>query len=413
MRSSNRATSSRCFSNSLYCLAFSDPKKPENSNEVSAETVRQWLKRNAGFQFKIHKVAQRELEKMASKGESVPWRRFVAAMKRPSLLERAFKDQLAIHRWSTFCATVTDIFNKVKATVSGGKQACYIPELGNVNPNLFGAAICTVDGQMFTIGDAEDFPLEAAANPLLYSLLVERVGYDSVHKLIGKEPSGSYFNAFTLNADNKPHNACVNTGAIVMCSQFEPLKQSSERFRTLLGGVSDLAGAKCGFSQAVYLSEKATAMRNFALAHYMASNGALTKNSKQINDSLDFYFQLCSIEANCQRLATIAATYANNGVNPMSGERVLAASTVKQTVAMLYSCGVYIASGEWACNVGLPSKTGISGCIWLVIPGVAGVAIFSPPVDENGTSVRAAALAKALADRFSWHLFDVLYSTFT
>jgi glutaminase len=373
------------------------------------------LKKNAGFQFKIHKLAQRELEKMASKGESVPWRRFVSTMKKKSLLERAFKDQLAVHRWGNFCATVTDIFNKIKATVpvTAGKQASYIPELGNVDPNLFGMSICTVDGQMFSIGDAEDHPLEAAANPLLYSLLVERLGYDKVHEYIGKEPSGSYFNAFTLNGQNRPHNACVNTGAIVMCNLFEPNKQSSERFRALLGGVSDLAGAKCGFSQAVYLSEKATAMRNFALAHFMASNGALTKDSKQINDSLDFYFQLCSIEANCQRLATVAATYANNGVNPITGERVLHASTVKQTVAMLYSCGVYIKSGEWACNVGLPSKTGISGCIWLVIPGVAGVAIHAPPCDENGTSVRAAALAKALADRFSWHLFDVLYSTFT
>jgi glutaminase len=371
------------------------------------------LKKNAGFQLKKHKIAQKELSKLEGDGgEGLSWRQFLRAMRKPTLLTRAFKDELAVPRWVTFQQTLKEIFNNVKKTVPAtvGKKTDVIPELQLVDREEFGCAVCTVDGQMFTIGTEEDFSLQACVFPVLYAQIVEKLGYEEFHRHIGKEPSGAYHNAIALNSEGKPHNALVNTGAVAMCRMFEPNKVASERFKDILTYASDLAGTKLGFSQTVYLSEKAAAYQPFAMAHYMASKGALSNKRTDIEAAMDLYFQLNSIEANCEKLSVIAATFANGGVNPLTSKQMLQESTVKQTTALLHSCGMYIASGEWACNVGLPAKSGVSGALWLIVPGVCGIAIYAPPIDENATSVRGAALARAIADRFSWNLFDVLHS---
>jgi glutaminase len=169
-------------------------------------------------------------------------------------------------------------------------------------------------------------------------------------------------------------------------------------------------GKKIGFRQSVYLSEKATAHRNFALAYFMASEGSFPESVK-IEDALDFYFQLCSLEITAEKLAIVAGTYANYGVCPLTNKRVISKETAKYTMQMLFSSGMYNYSGTWAGTVGLPAKSGVSGSIFIIVPKTLGICIFSPRLDENGNSVRGIEFATKMADHFGWNVFDILYSS--
>jgi len=130
----------------------------------------------------------------------------------------------------------------------------------------------------------------------------------------------------------------------------------------------------------------------------------------KIEDALDFYFQLCSTEVNCYKLSSMAATYANHGECPLTGARALSLDTVKRTMQLAFSCGMYDYSGEWACTVGLPAKSGVAGSIFIVVPGVLGMCVFSPRLDMHGNSVRGVDFATKIVNRFGWNIFDVLYT---
>lgn len=244
---------------------------------------------------------------------------------------------------------------------------------------------------------------------MLYSMIIEDLGYDYVHKFVGKEPSGVEFNAFTLNREHKPHNACINAGSIVICGLFKTKDTSSQKFKKFTSKLEEYAGGmQVAFNQAVYLSEKETANRNYALAYFMASQGSLPKYIP-IKDTLDFYFQMCSVNVTCAVLASIGSMYANYGCCPTTGKRVMSFHTVKRTLQLMYSCGMYDFSGEWACTVGVPAKSGVSGSIFLVVPNVLGMCIFSPRLDRYGNSVRAVDFATRVVEKYCWGLFDVLF----
>jgi glutaminase len=224
------------------------------------------------------------------------------------------------------------------------------------------------------------------------------------------ESSGVAFNAFTLNADNKPHNACINAGAIVLSGLFHPEMSRAQRFKKLSTEISRfLGGDKVGFSQNVYLSEKDTAHRNRALAYFMASKGVFPPDA-EIEETVDFYLQMCSIEVSTRQLAAIAATYANYGNCPTTNERVLSFDTVRRTIQLLFSCGMYDFSGRWAITTGLPAKSGVSGCLYLVVPGVLGLSIYSPRIAEHGNSLRGIEFAQQVTEAFGWNIFDVVYN---
>eukprot|EP01112_Ceratiomyxa_fruticulosa_P002692 TRINITY_DN1286_c0_g1_i2.p1 TRINITY_DN1286_c0_g1~~TRINITY_DN1286_c0_g1_i2.p1 ORF type:complete len:607 (+),score=115.69 TRINITY_DN1286_c0_g1_i2:182-2002(+) len=330
-----------------------------------------------------------------------------------TLLQRALDDRLVIPNWASFCRDVEDIFESVRESVPStqGHNADYIPELADVDPELFGLAIVTVDGQILTLGNWESaFSIQSCAKPLTYSLSSEIVGIKTLHNFVGQEPSGVAFNAFTLNKNKKPHNPLINSGAIMVCSLYKSDLNLSKRFRSLTEAYTELAGGeKIGFSQSVYLSEKNCAHRNFALAHFMAAEGAFPVNAN-ILEAVDFYFQACSCEVNAFTLASIAATYANNGRSPLSGKRCLAFPTIKNALQLMYSCGMYDFSGEWACTVGLPAKSGVAGSIWLVIPDVLGMCVYAPPLNGQGNSVRGVEFCQRFAQKFNWSLLDVLFS---
>lgn len=379
---------------------------------VPIKAITHFLK-DHGIFYKQHPVVATHLQQLqkASGGNFVNFTEFSKMMHdHESILSRAFHKTLAIPDWKSFTADVEAIFESCR-DVCGGKLADYIPELAEADPDKWGVSIMTVDGQVLQLGDVDiDFSVQSCGKPLLYSFCAESIGLDTIHKYVGSEPSGVAFNAFTLNAHQMPHNPFINAGAIMTSALFYPDLVFSKRFKLLTSKLSELAGGeRIGFNQSVYLSEKSVAHRNYALAHFMEAEGGFPEKT-DILDTVDFYFQMCSCEANSKSMASIAATFANNGKSPISAKKVVSSANVKHTLQLMYSCGMYDFSGEWACTVGLPAKSGVSGCIFAVIPGVLGISVYSPPLDPQGNSFRGVEFYKRFVSKFNWNLFDILYS---
>lgn len=202
----------------------------------------------------------------------------------------------------------------------------------------------------------------------MYATAVEDLGLQEVHRHVGIEPSGLAFNEVSLNADNLPHNPMINAGAIAVGSCIKPGMDMAGRFKYFMDRVGALAGGeKIGFSQPTYLCEHETAWRNNALLYYMQEAGVF---SGEVSPTavLDFYIQCCAIEVNTQSASVIASTLANAGVCPLTDETCCTSATVKSTLTLMFSCGMYDYSGEWCVHVGLPAKSGVAGLVMIVIP---------------------------------------------
>lgn len=327
-----------------------------------------------------------------------------------SLIKRALIGEFVIPDFRVFCAKLTEIFDKVKSNKDGA-VASYIPQLTKVSPDKFGMSACTVDGQRFNLGDAcEYFSIQSTFKPINYCLALEAFGEDFVHKHVGREQSGYTFNAITLDSQNRPHNPMINAGAIMLCSMVLPHATPAERFDYVLSIWGKLSGnAMPVFNNAVFLSEKQTADRNFALAYFMRENKKFPDNTNLI-ETLDLYLQCCSIELTCQAMSVVAATLANGGVNPITGERILKANAVKHCLSLMYASGMYDFSGEFSFAIGLPAKSGVGGGLLLVVPNVMGFCIWSPPLDKSGNSVRGVEFCRELVKHFNFHNYDSLVS---
>ncbi|TSN76577.1 Glutaminase kidney isoform, mitochondrial [Bagarius yarrelli] len=251
------------------------------------------------------------------------------------------------------------------------------------------AGTAMMDQELFrkhSIGDTmEPFCLQSCVKPLEYALAVHDFGTEHVHTYVGKEPSGVKFNKLSLNEDEKPHNPMVNAGAIVISS----LLKIMDYMKRMAGG------EYVGFSNATFQSEKETGDRNFAIGYYLKEKKCFP-NSLDMVSALDFYFQLCSIEVTCESGSVMAATLANGGICPITGERVLSAEAVRNTLSLMHSCGMNDFSGQFAFHVGLPAKSGVSGAVLLVVPNVMGVMCWSPPIDRE------------LVSLFNFHNYDNL-----
>jgi glutaminase len=326
----------------------------------------------------------------------------------PTLFDRAIRGELVIPQFAEFSSQISQIFDATAANTSG-EVASYIPQLARVSPERFGLAICTVDGQRLKLGDADEpFTFQSSCKPLLYALALEAHGVDHVHQHIGREPSGLLFNELTLNRNGRPHNPMINAGAIVSSSLFLSDRPMSDRHEGLTEVLDRLSGGvRPGFDSAVFHSERDNADRNFALAHHMREKGAFPHGT-DIFRTLDLYFAACSMQTTTDSMATIAATFASGGICPPTGERVFAASTVKHCLSMMYSCGMYDYSGEFAFRVGLPAKSAVSGVILAVVPNVLGIAVWSPRLDVIGNSVRGVEFLERLVEAFSFHTYDNL-----
>uniref|UniRef100_A0A3Q0SCU6 glutaminase n=1 Tax=Amphilophus citrinellus TaxID=61819 RepID=A0A3Q0SCU6_AMPCI len=310
------------------------------------------------------------------------------------LLTQAFRKKFVIPDFQSFCAHIDDLYENAK-NMSGGQVADYIPQLARFSPDLWGVALCTVDGQRHTVGDTKvPFCLQSCVKPLKYAIAVHDHGTEYVHRFIGKEPSGLRFNKLFLNEDDKPHNPMVNAGAIVCTSLIK-----------VMNFMNKLAGNEyVGFSNATFQSERESGDRNFAIGYYLKEK----KRCEAASLILVSLPQLCSIEVTCESASVMAATLANGGFCPITGERVLSPEAVRNTLSLMHSCGMYDFSGQFAFHVGLPAKSGVAGGILLVVPNVMGIMCWSPPLDKLGNSVRGIQFCTDLVSLCNFHNYDNL-----
>uniref|UniRef100_A0A8C7U887 glutaminase n=1 Tax=Oncorhynchus mykiss TaxID=8022 RepID=A0A8C7U887_ONCMY len=289
------------------------------------------------------------------------------------LLTQAFRKKFVIPDFVSFASEIDALYENAK-NLGGGQVADYIPQLARFSPDLWAVSICTVDGQRHTAGDTKvPFCLQSCVKPLKYAIAVHDHGTEYVHRFIGKEPSGLRFNKLFLNEEDKPHNPMVNAGAIV-----------------------------CTFQ-----SERESGDRNFAIGYYLKEKKCFPEGT-DMTSILDLYFQLCSIEVTCESASVMAATLANGGFCPITGERVLGPEAVRNTLSLMHSCGMYDFSGQFAFHVGLPAKSGVAGGILLVVPNVMGIMCWSPPLDKLGNSVRGIQFCTDLVSLCNFHNYDNL-----
>lgn len=324
----------------------------------------------------------------------------------PELAKRAFTGDLVIPEFSRFTKTIDEIYAECRSN-GDGLVASYIPQLSRYSPDFWGVSVCTVDGQRHAIGDVGvPFTVQSSGKPINYALALNELGPDFVHRYIGHEPSGETFNCIKLNSENKPHNPMINAGAIVVSSLIRRDLSPADRFDYITGQYRRVVGGEfLGFNNAVFLSEKETADRNFAIGYCLQENGCFPDGAA-LASTMDLYFQLCSIEINANSGAVIAATLANGGKCPTTGDEILGPDAVRNTLALMQSCGMYDYSGGFAFKVGIPAKSSVSGAILVVVPNVAGLCLWSPPLDRAGNSVRGVQFCEQLVKRFQFHPYD-------
>ncbi|MBE9226851.1 glutaminase A [Phormidium sp. LEGE 05292] len=287
-----------------------------------------------------------------------------------------------------------------------GKLANYIPELAKVNPDLFSICIMTIDGQIFAVGDYQHlFTIQSISKVFVYGMALEEHGREYVLTKVGVEPTGDAFNSIVLDEMSKrPYNPMVNAGAIATTSLIKG-SGPTERLNRMLDMFRRYIGHDIFIDISVFMSERTTGHRNRAMAHLMLNFGMI---DQKIEEVLDLYFQQCSLMVNCQDLAVMAATLANNGVNPVTGEQAVKSDYVRDILSVMYTCGMYNFAGEWAYKVGLPAKSGVSGGLIVVVPNKMGIAVFSPLLDERGNSVRGVKVCEELSQKYCLHIFDYL-----
>ncbi len=284
-----------------------------------------------------------------------------------------------------------------------GALADYIPELLRVDPRYFGIALATIDGHVYEIGDAAvPFTIQSISKAFVFALALEIVGPDRVAAAIGVEPSGDAFNSIRLRNDNRPFNPMVNSGAIACSGLIHEAegKNAAEYIRLALGR---FAGRELDVDESVFASERLTGDRNRAIAYLLRNYGIIKGD---VGTVLDVYFRQCSVLVTARDLALMAATLANGGVNPLSGERVLSAYAVSRTLSVMTSSGMYDFAGEWIYRVGIPAKSGVGGGIIAALPAQFGLGSFSPLLDEHGNSVRGLKVCEELSAHFDLHMLN-------
>jgi glutaminase len=286
-----------------------------------------------------------------------------------------------------------------------GKNASYIPALAEVDPQLFGVCVATVEGQTFSAGDADcEFALESISKILTAALGMEQVGAREFHRKVGADPTGEAFNsvlALELHND-KPNSPMVNAGAMTATSLVSAT-DADDRWRQIQQIQSDFAGRPIMLSEQIAASERATNFHNRAIAWLLLCGGYMYCDPME---ACDVYTLQCSTLVTTVDLAMMGATLANGGIHPVTGKRVIAHANVAPVLALMAMEGLYTASGDWAYTVGLPAKSGVGGGLVAVAPGKLAIAAYSPPLDNAGNSVRAQAAITQIAHTLKLGLFN-------
>ncbi len=286
-----------------------------------------------------------------------------------------------------------------------GKNADYIPELAKVPSELFGVVIVTAKGSVYTAGDVDyAFSIQSVSKPFTAALVMQQQGDQAIKDKIGVEPTGLKFNSIlaTQIIPEVSVNPLVNSGAIASVSMVQA-KNAKERFARILGFFNDLSGAKLTVIESVYKSEAATNQRNRAHGYILAASERIYSDPME---AVDVYTRQCSIGVTAKQLGVMGATLANNGVNPVTGKRVLDAKYVPKVLAIMMMAGFYNESGAWAYSTGLPAKTGVGGGIVAIVPGQMAIVGFSPRVNDPGNSIRSAKAIEHIVNELGLNLFS-------
>jgi len=290
-------------------------------------------------------------------------------------------------------AAVNDAYAKFR-TLQEGKNADYIPALAKVDPNLFGIALVTADGKVYTAGDVKtEVSIQSISKVFTMAQVMQEQGLDAVANRIGVDATGARFNSIIaiegvkmVEGTGKPEmNPLDNPGAISTTSMVSG-KTADEVWGKIIGTYNDYAGRPLTVLQDVYKSEADTNQRNQAIGALMLAYGYIKSNWQQ---AVDLYTKQCSVGVNAKDLAMMAATLAAGGKNPVTGKVLLDANKVPGVLAVMATAGLYDDSGKWLFRTGLPAKSGVGGGLIAVSPGKFGIAVVSPPLDAAGNSVRA------------------------
>ncbi len=289
------------------------------------------------------------------------------------------------------------------AADDSGEVAHYIPELGKAHPEHFGISLATLDGHVYEIGDSRvPFTIQSMSKPFVFALALDTLGATRVEAVIGVEPSGDPFNSIRLNAENHPFNPMVNAGAIA-CSGLILEAKGDAAFDIVRQALSRFAGRELDVDEAVFASENATGDRNRAIGYLLRTSGVVKEDVRKV---LDVYFRQCSVLVTARDAAVMAATLANRGINPVTGEQVVTPYAVSRTLSVMTSSGMYDYAGEWIYRVGIPAKSGVGGGILAALPARLGLGSYSPRLDAHGNSVRGIKVCEALSSHYGLHMLS-------
>jgi len=291
-----------------------------------------------------------------------------------------------------------------------GANADYIPALAKVDSNIFGIALVTADGRVYTKGDvSSEVSIQSISKVFTMAKVIEEQGPDAIAKNMGVDATGQVFNSINAVEQYKgaEMNAMVNPGAITATSMVSG-NSRAEIWNKILGYYSDFAGRQLGVNQEVFKSESETNQRNQAIAMLMYAYGHIKSDPLR---ATDIYTEQCSVSVNAKDLATMAATLANGGTNPLTGKSVLQAKYVPNVLAVMATAGLYDDSGKWLYLTGLPGKSGVGGGIIAVSPGKFGIAVISPPLDAAGNSVKAQKAIESISNALGGNPYAVMSVT--
>ena len=275
------------------------------------------------------------------------------------------------------------------------------PSSADIDPNDFGIALATVDGHVYEVGTTRKrFSLQSISKPLSYGLAIADLGAEKVDEHVDVEPSGDPFNEISLNPETgRPANAMINAGALAVASL---LKGSGGRspIQRIESAYSDFAARPLRSNGREYRAERARSDRNHGLAYLLSSAGVIEGDPTK---ALETYLRQCAVQVTCGDLAMMAATLAAGGTNPATGKEVLSYEAVERVLSVMMMSGMYDDAGDWAASVGMPAKSGVGGGIIAVLPGQVGLAVYSPPLDRHGNSVRGAAACRRISADLQMH----------
>lgn len=300
---------------------------------------------------------------------------------------------------------LNDILDRVRDQ-DAGANADYIEKLKRADPDKLGLAICTTAGHIYAAGDCDyEFSIQSISKPFVYALALDIYGAEEVHKHVGVEASGDPFNELSLDDETgRPANPLINAGAITVNQLIGgpdiPVEERIEKIRAYF---SRLAGRDLSIDQDIYDSEMASADRNRAITYMLREVGMVTDEA---DDALAGYISQCSVLVTVRDLAVMAATLANGGTQPVTGEKILSAEACRVAQAVMVSAGMYDASGRWMVNVGIPAKSGVAGGLIGTMPAQMGIASLSPRLDKQGNSVRGVKIFHELSSGLGLNLLS-------